>query len=644
MSKGKIGVIGRTKMFELIRKVMHGSQYKDVEVVYLNGLFNNAFEEVKSANKIDIFVTGHAHSELVNAWFPDIPQRLIQPSPFDVILSIKKAASYDNTVHVINSYNLVELEFVKEILRPDIKLYQYKFSSEQELQNILKGVVKNNGKVVVGGSLMCEEAQKYGLNSFYYYSEEAIKLALNDAVNLVRIKLELKSKYKTLEKVIEFSDFGIIVVNNYREVEFINVPAINLLKNNLKNNAGKKIDEILPKHVISDLDKGKTVVSVNNIDFLFELSKNEDGSTVFRFQQVESVEKASYHIRQQMLLRPQVAKYTFNNIIGTQLQTIIEIAKSYAECSDANVLIIGETGTGKELFASGIHNASHRHKEPFVAINCAALPENLLESELFGYEEGSFTGAKKKGKRGLIELTHKGTLFLDEIGEMPTTLQAKLLRVLQEKEVLRIGGEVLIPVDLRVIAATNRRLEEIIHQGNFRDDLYYRLSTLVLEIPPLSERKEDLVELIDFFLHTKVTKVTLEVIKSVCYEFYKDYYWPGNIRELQNILERIITYLKHNDKMLQASFSAQDLSKDLIQFLNVLHRTKKVSNKPIHIIKDNNIKQKIYTPELIRTALDKSHGNKTKAAQILGISRSTLWRKLKDFTDTDDNEEKVIPT
>nr|WP_274608171.1 sigma 54-interacting transcriptional regulator [Peribacillus sp. TH27] len=230
-----------------------------------------------------------------------------------------------------------------------------------------------------------------------------------------------------------------------------------------------------------------------------------------------------------------IAKYKFNDIISksSKIEQVKKQAKKMA-LSDSNVLIIGESGTGKELFANSIHNYSSRNPFPFVAVNCSALPDNLLESELFGYEEGAFTGAKRGGKKGLFEQAHRGTIFLDEIGDISSNLQSRLLRVLQQKEVLRVGGTKVIPVDVRVIAATNKDLFHLVQERQFRDDLYYRLKVLQLNIPPLRERVEDIFPLIKHFMFKKRTQLTFSSEAQYCLESYN---WPGNIRELENMVE-----------------------------------------------------------------------------------------------------------
>ena len=263
-------------------------------------------------------------------------------------------------------------------------------------------------------------------------------------------------------------------------------------------------------------------------------------ATVQRFSDAENRQN---ELRSQLLHKGYRAKYTFDDVVGQSpaIRRCITILKKMS-LTQLPVLLIGETGTGKELFAHAVHNASPRADGPFVAINCAAMPENLLESELFGYEEGAFTGAKKGGRLGLFEISHRGTLFLDEVEGMSLSLQVKLLRVLQEREIMRVGGASIIPIDVRIVAATNESLERKVAEGSFRRDLYYRLSTLPIVIPPLSERGDDLFLILEQFQKELGGSFHLS---SQVRDFLKAYSWPGNIRELRNVVEYFL-YTGHD--------------------------------------------------------------------------------------------------
>lgn len=310
-------------------------------------------------------------------------------------------------------------------------------------------------------------------------------------------------------------------------------------------------DEGLPRELLSLWTKseptGERFLRLNNRHVVVSRSPLDRcgfQGQVITLKDVTEIQRLEEELRRKVVAQQYVAPYSFKNILGTS--AVMTQAKTLAHrlaLSESPVLIEGESGTGKELFAQSIHNAGSRRKWPFVAVNVASLPESLLESELFGYVEGAFTGAKKEGAPGLFEQAHKGTLFLDEIGEAPLTFQVKLLRVLQEKQVRRIGGSKVIPVDVRIIAATNKMLKELTMSGRFRQDLYYRLNVLPLFLPPLRERREDILSIaVDFYLRYFKNKPPLrpdDYFHHVA-PFFTAYNWPGNIRELHNIVEYLV--------------------------------------------------------------------------------------------------------
>jgi len=312
-------------------------------------------------------------------------------------------------------------------------------------------------------------------------------------------------------------------------------------------------------------------------------------------------------------------KYNINDIkgISRSIVDLKDMALMYAPTESA-VLITGETGTGKELFAHAIHHAGNRNEGPFVCVNCASIPDELLESELFGYAPGAFTGAQKKGKIGKIELSHGGTLFLDEIGELPFKAQAKLLRVLEEKRVDKIGEVLPSEIDFRLIAATNRPLDFLKNQENFRQDLFHRLSVISINIPPLRERVEDILILVDHFLQggpRRGMKVTEPVLREMV-----RYAWPGNVRELRNALELAVC-VAQNEGVIDVDH--------LPRHMNISKSQIRLEEDP----KDLHLKADIRTNEikLIKNALGSCRGNKARAAKMLGISRSSLYNKIERY-------------
>jgi transcriptional regulator with PAS, ATPase and Fis domain len=343
---------------------------------------------------------------------------------------------------------------------------------------------------------------------------------------------------------------------------------------------------------------------------------NEVNELFKRLQKAEN--KASFYHTE--LKKSENARFTWDHIISENA-VMEKIKKSAAKAAKgrSTILIRGESGTGKELFAHAAHNSSARKDGKFVIVNCAAIPEDLLESEFFGYEEGAFTGARSRGKIGKFDLANGGTLFLDEIGDMSLTLQAKLLRVLQEREFYRVGGTKRIHVDVRIIAATNRNLEEMVIDGTFREDLYYRLNVISLFIPPLRERMQDIEILSDKVMRelNRVIGTSITGFEPAAKQILMSYHWPGNVRELRNVMERAMTFAEHG------KIKVEDLPDYMLGSTNVFLEEIAVTQEETMVESAER--------QAIETALTKTKGNKAKAAKMLGISRSSLYDKLRKY-------------
>jgi transcriptional regulator with PAS, ATPase and Fis domain len=352
----------------------------------------------------------------------------------------------------------------------------------------------------------------------------------------------------------DFIHDGIIAVNEKGSISIFNKTAEKIF-NKTGKFIGKHISNIIDATGLPEVLKtgkahlgelqqvGKIVIATNRVPIIVD---GHIKGAVATFQDVTQIQRMERKIRRELHQKGLIAKYNFDDITYKSkiMKDTIGKAQKYARLDATTVLILGETGTGKELFAHSIHNNSPRAKGPFVAINCAALPESLLESELFGYAEGAFTGARKGGKVGLFEMAHRGTIFLDEIGEMPLNLQSRLLRVIQEKEVMKVGDDRVIPVDVRIIASTNRDLVKNIESGKFRKDLFYRLNVLTLKIPPLRERKEDIITLVEIFIaeFSEKTEKAIKGLTEEAYKFLLELDYPGNVRELKGIIERAVAF------------------------------------------------------------------------------------------------------
>ncbi|SHH85275.1 Transcriptional regulator containing PAS, AAA-type ATPase, and DNA-binding Fis domains [Caloranaerobacter azorensis DSM 13643] len=455
---------------------------------------------------------------------------------------------------------------------------------------------------------------------------------LNRMADLIASKLkedkkteEITLMAKELEILVNSIDTGVIFTDENGNIVRYNLIAdeiFQLDKNKIKN-INTIVDNLSIKNLSSiekSLQKNRTFnYKVNNSRFRgiynakpIIINKKIIGY-IFTFNKMKEIIKVVNDVTGNNRIT------TFEDIIGESRE--ISLVKNYAKKiskGTSTVLIQGESGTGKELFARAIHFSSDRKNYPFIPINCGAIPENLIESELFGYEEGAFTGAKKGGKIGKFELAHKGTIFLDEIGDMPIHLQTKLLRVLQENVICRIGGNTLVPIDVRIIAATNKNLEKKVEEGEFREDLYYRLNVIPIHLPPLRERLDDIKLLANKFLdrfniklNRNITKFSEDVIA-----LFLNYNWPGNVRELQNVVEYAV-----------------NMSTDNIITIDDLPKRFKNMHSGIIVDSDNKITpiSELEKQEIIKAL--KVYGNSKKginqAAKALGISRATIYRKIK---------------
>lgn len=466
-----------------------------------------------------------------------------------------------------------------------------------------------------------------------------------DITELQAIAAELenvKSLKSTLESAIESIFEGIVIVDKQGIITMINQSYCEFLGVQASKVVGKYVADVIPNtrmHVVAHGGKAEVAdiqrINENNC-VVTRIPIVKDGERVGAvgkvvFKDVKDLKMLSIKLNKlqfeleyykEELRKAYGGKYTFANIIGDseKMQWTKAIGIKAAK-GNSTVLILGESGTVKELFAHSIHNDSLRHEGPFIKVNCAAVPENLLESELFGYNEGAFTGAKKGGKPGKFELANGGTIFLDEVGDMPLSMQAKMLRVLQEREFERVGGTKTIKLDLRIIAATNRDLEEMVDEGQFRQDLYYRLNIISLNIPPLRERNEDIPMLCSMLLKkiNKQVEHCVEGVTTTTLQLLMNYSWPGNVRELENILERAVNLIDDDEFLIGPEHLPPALKK-----ANKANNQQESTDNLADMLEDTE-------KQAILKALETAHGNKSKAAKILGIHRSGFYQKMQKY-------------
>lgn len=505
-----------------------------------------------------------------------------------------------------------------------------RYYSVQEIENaVAKYKNRKSDVVIVGGGFPCKYAKEYNMDFVTFAaSDETIHDIISIAWETVDNLYEQRYNNNVLKNILDHVHDAVVAINKDEKIMLYNERAEELLNKDKKYVLNYKLKEALPELSFiaeilkSNKNKVNEIINIkNNVVTVNSSFMEVDGKIVgslCTFQDITKLQGLEKKIRYELNKKGLTAKYKFDEIVAYDQVMKSTLAKAvHIGISDSTAMLYGESGTGKEMIAQSIHNISERSSEPFVAINCAALSENLLESELFGYEEGAFTGARKGGKPGLFELAHGGTIFLDEINSVSINLQTKLLRVLEEKEVMRIGSDYVIPLDVRILSAANESLKDKIKDGSFRSDLFYRLNILELNIPPLRKRKEDIIPLFNHFLTIFAKSNDIPEIDNELERKLLSYSWPGNVRELRNIAERYILFgeldidnsniINLNDDIIEDDFKSNNIADSFC--LNLKEIDKYVQLKVIDM-------------------LEKQGMNKNDIAKVLGISRSSLWNKI----------------
>lgn len=588
----------------------------------------------------DVIIARGVTANAIKTFEKSIPVIELPVTGYDVIRAVHKCQSELNPrkIAIIGSPNMVYgAKSLKEIFNLELECYTVQTESEGE--RAVVEAKKNKAEAIIGGVMTLDIAVSLGLKGILIESgKEAIRQAFDEAIRTALIGHQEREKAERFRITIEYALEGIVAVDQEGLINIFNKTARKILQVDDKPVEGRPVESIIPKIGLTEVLKegekklgilqtiGDTTISTNLVPIKVN---NRVTGAVATFQDVTKIQALEEEIRRKLHHKGLVAKYHFTEIIGESkaLRQALETAEKFSKV-DSNILLIGESGTGKELMAQSIHNASNRQKGPFVAINCAALPPSLLESELFGYVEGAFTGAARGGKPGLFELAHKGTIFLDEVGDISLELQGRLLRVLQEKEIMRIGDDKVIPIDVRVISATNKSLKSLVEEGKFRLDLLFRLDVLRISIPPLRDRGEDIILLAQAFLHEYNKKLhkNIKSITPAAQNLLLQHQWPGNIRELRNVCERLSALVSGNE------ITVEDVEKVLnYDLTTTAGQSFPRKNGPTRILAAATANLSCFEKEVILSALEKTGHNKTKAAEMLGISRTTLWRKIKEF-------------
>lgn len=534
-------------------------------------------------------------------------------------------------VGVVGTMNTIRcVYFMNRTFSVPVKPYPTASVNIRDLIDGMRRATEDGCGLILAGHNICHYCDEHGIPAgLIQSSPESVFMALVEAVRCVDVAKVERENNLIYRGIVEHVFEGLVAVDSDDVIRTFNPVAARMLGRRQEDCVGQPVRQALPEGRLTAILTGgqqltNEVVRINgNNCVLNSVTMHYEGArmgTLVTFQEAQAITNAENRLRDRLRERGHLAKYRFEDILGDSpaIRTAIGQAIRFARV-DSNILLMGETGTGKELFAQSIHNESERANGPFVAVNCAAIPENLMESELFGYEGGAFTGASKSGKTGLFEAAHEGTIFLDEVGEIPLTLQSRLLRVIQEREVRRVGANRVIPINVRIICATNRNLRQMILENRFREDLYYRLKVLSIRLPPLRERGADISMIMQHYLTYYARRFGKDNIRLSPDGAARAnaYDWPGNIREVRNISEQLAV-LCEGDTVTDA-----DIAEALPVGLPAAAASSRQEGS--ENLSLGSLQRRQIAEVLARTS------SRKEAAELLGISKTTLWRRCKEL-------------
>jgi len=647
------------ELAELALKVVGNQDDVDIKVTRMDEAVNFVLEAEKKGYQV-IVSRGLTASKIKQSGI-ELPVIDISIGGYDVLRAYNEAKKLGEKVGIVDVEEVIlGLTSLEKII--DDKLVKY--TCENDLDDIVRGTeyLKERGvDVVIGKIAMAREARLRGMEAVIITTAfETVRVTIQEARRVNQVRKQEKRKAEQLKAMLNFTYDGIIALDKQGKITVFNKVAEELSGVPVEKAINRDVVEIIPKagcqHLLKTgrpelgavLEIGNVKVVANRVPIIVD-GKIE--GVVTTFQKLDVLQKIESNVRRKLSAKGLSAKYRFEDIIGNSqaLKNTVALAREYGAI-DSTILIYGRTGTGKEIFAQAIHSGSKRRNEPFVAISCAALPESILESELFGYVEGAFTGARKGGKAGVFEMAHGGTLLLDEVGEMPPMLQSRFLRVIEQREVMRLGDSRILPVNVRIVAATHRNLREMVVDGLFREDLYYRLNVLSLPVPPLTERGNDVLEIADKFLREfyDAQGKSYGIFSDKSAQLLLEYSWPGNIRQLRNVMERLSVMtagglLKVDD--VKRAMQLQDF--EVASTDRPAPRPEARHSRELPLTTENTHdevpvdsallfgeEKAAHEMVLIFSVLEECGGSRTRAAKKLGISRTTLWRKLQQSADT----------
>ncbi len=637
-----IATVGRHRIGRVLQRVAKGLGAQ-AHVHHISASFDTAVDAVLALHArtpIDALVAAGASG----AWIRervDIPVAMVEVRGFDLLGALARARALSPRVA------LVTLGAPSQHLAPfdaqfGTGIAQFSYHGPEDAHSCVQAMQAAGIGAVVAPGLIADLAEEAGIASVLLYSDAAVQQALNEALLLARQRLAERARHQRLQTILGQLQDGVVAVDCDQRIQALNPAMAALLGVPAEPLHGRALGTVAPQ-----LDMAATLRHRESSEDVVQLATRtqvvrrtpilENGvltGALLVCRDPQTIQSADRHLRANQRQRGPGVRWCLDDYLGDSpaVQRLRVLAQQCAG-SDATVLILGESGTGKELVAQGIHRASRRAAQPFLAVNCAALGESLLESELFGYEEGAFTGARRGGKTGLVEAAHTGTLLLDEIGDMPLSLQSRLLRVLQEREVLRVGSTTPVPVDVRVIAATHADLAAQVDKGLFRRDLYYRLAVLRLATPALRERSAcDVAQLAQALLQRRLKALSVDapgaihsLLASVL-QLAGAHTWPGNVRELENWVERLLAchaYVCDAQGRADTARLLEVFPECAGPLAPTVSGATPATPWPLKATRRHAEQQRV------REVLQSVQGDQRQACEILGISRATLWRRMK---------------
>jgi propionate catabolism operon transcriptional regulator len=595
----------------------------------LRGHFEDAVSEVGrlvAAGQCDVVVSAGSNADFLRRHL-QVPVVSVRVGGFDVMAALSQAdAGAARTALLL--FGEIPEAMRRFVQRYRIPLELRAYDSEADAQRAVAALAKAGVRTLVGPGVAVRAARASGMDGVFLYSRASVLVALQEALRLVQAQGAERSARQRLASVLEHLDDGVVAIDADGSVIAANPAADRLTGVALGAAMGVPLGRALPDLVSPSTRAGgddprPQVRTVGGERLVVRSSPLLDAGravgAVFTLSKPSDVEQAFRRLRAQDKPRGPAVRYTLDHVVqaSPQMRQVVRRCRTLAQHSEAPVLLRGPTGVGKELLAQGIHAASKRRAKRFVAVNCGAMAPTLLESELFGYVGGAFTGASREGRAGLFEAAQGGTVFLDEIGELPLELQTRLLRVLQEREVTRVGSHEPVTVDVRVISATHRDLPAMVREQAFRADLYYRIGVVAVEVPPLAERPEDLealaVQMVEAALREAQLAALAPKVLAQLPKVLAAHAWPGNARELQNFAHRVAI------RALETG--AAPKRADLLALIDLAPQEAVGDDLPSH--------RRIDEAARIQRVLRECDGSLEEAAKRLGISRTTLWRRLR---------------